>query len=101
MPHIEQIKRARFDKALEPLLDHDQELKIADIEYIISQLVQHYVMHNGINFNTLKDIDALFGAGAKEFYRCVTGPYEAFKAGKNGNAYWKLVEIIDEMREHQ
>lgn len=96
MPHIEPTKRPAIDEVLAPLLAQD--LKIADIEYILSQFVQEYVLHNGLRFNTLKDIDGLFSTAQSEFYRLVTGPYEDIKIGDNTNAYQKLVDRISDLK---
>jgi hypothetical protein len=98
MPHIEDKKNRRAYLVNNPAtVLRDQNLSIADIEYIISQYVTWYVKQNGLSFKTLNEIHGMFNTATQEFYRCVTGPYEKFKANLNGNAYDELVEIIKDL----
>ena len=99
MPHIQDKGHRRAYLLNNPAnVMRDEDLTIAELEFIFSQYVVWYVQHNGLSFKTLKDIDGLFSTAQSEFYRLVTAPYEDIKIKENGNAYEELTEVIKKLK---
>ncbi len=88
MPYIPPLRRPKWDHngldlLLAEMLKNKDKLAKSDVTYMITRLVVRYVKCKEKNYDSLSNADAIFETAAKEFYRVVTGVYEAKKQLEN------------------
>lgn len=65
-----------------------------ELNYQITRLAIAYIIANGMNYQTLNDIDGALDNARLEFNRRVTAPYEDTKIESNGDVYPSLEELM-------
>ena len=88
MPYITQVRK----RAL--LIENDTPRTSGELNYVLTMVVQDYVMSHGLEYRTINDaLGALEGA-KHEFYRRVALPYEEVKRATNGDVYNRLINEL-------
>ena len=59
----------------------------AELNYIISRMVDFYVERHGLNYHVLEEIVGALESAKAEFQRRVVGPYEKLKLQENGEVF--------------
>lgn len=90
MPYILKINRAKYDKAInqivERLCDEDDEDDVPGrINYVLFSIVFRYLKRHGIRYYVLNGIMGAIECCKQELYRRVIGPYENKAIEKNGD----------------
>src|SRR2546427_8715354 len=87
MPYIAPPRRVQIDPLMKPILDfmlkNKDKLTKGDVTYMITKLLVRYVKCKEKNYDSLSNVDGILGTASKEFYRVVTGVYEAKKQLEN------------------
>lgn len=83
MPYITQEARDTLDNQLKDLGDFTP----GELNYIITKLINDYLVACGINYTNLNMIVGVLGCVSAELYRCVIIPYEKIKEFENGGVY--------------
>lgn len=92
MPYISQKERARFDGAIDELLNElnnasEEELP-GEFNYIVSQIIWQLCGHRGYGRRRYNRMNAILGvieAAKLEFYRRIVEPYEDEKIEQKGD----------------
>ena len=64
----------------------------AELNFVISTLVDRFIQQHGLSYHTLEEIDwRARGLAQHEFRRRIVGPYEDMKCSQNGDVYSALV----------
>lgn len=58
-----------------------------ELNYQITELLNTYLCHAGLNYNAINDILGALEGAKLEFYRRVAVPYEKTKIKANGDVY--------------
>lgn len=93
MPYVKQEDR---DRVLLTVPETPGELN-----YAVSQIVEEYVAHKLLNYQTINDVVGALEGAKIEFYRRLAVPYEEVKIKENGdlNVYEKFSRIyIDALK---
>ena len=81
MPYISQERRSALLKN-----GHDMD-GAGELNYILSRILNRYIEHRGMSYQTLNDIIGALEGAKLEFYRRVVAPYENDKIEQNGDVY--------------
>lgn len=88
MPYIDQERR----KAIfgESNFDFNSNLQTSgELNYYLTCVVQEYIKHHGLRYETINDVLGVLEAIKLEFNRRVVVPYEEEKRRSNGDVYTK------------
>lgn len=90
MPYIKQEDRVNKDGPIQELA---KVIKTpGDLNYVFSCLAIEYFLRNGGRYQQINDVEGVFNAASKEFYRRVAVPYEEKKIEETGD----LKQLIKE-----
>ena len=90
MPHLkDKLRRVKLSGGMPPQTG-------ADLNYLITRLVDEYVACKGLRYDTLQEVDGALDCAHREFQRVVLDPYEAIKETQNGSAYKACTRLVDE-----
>lgn len=57
------------------------------LNYLITKLIESYIITNGANYSIFNDIVGAVEGAKLEFYRRIVAPYEDKKREENGDVY--------------
>jgi hypothetical protein len=63
----------------------------AELNFVISTLVDRFIEQHGLTYHTLEEIDGALGLAQFEFRRRIVAPYEDRKLTQNGDVFSALV----------
>jgi hypothetical protein len=88
MPYVNEGSRARWNRALEPLLREVAENGITpgEANYLMTQIALAFV-GSSADYATLNEAVGIFECAKLEFYRRMAAPYEDGKRTINGDVY--------------
>jgi len=86
MPYVNEGVRSSLDDGRKPL-------SVGELNYLISKLVDGYLMGRGISYNTLNDAIGVLECAKLELYRRVAVPYENKKISENGDVYISASQV--------
>lgn len=92
MPYI----KSERQKALwsESRIDYNNEMECSgELNFMLTDLIQRYVLHKGLSYQTLNDVSGALTECLAEFRRRVIAPYEDLKIKENGDVY--LIKVND------
>jgi hypothetical protein len=58
-----------------------------ELNYLISTLINEYILREGLNYATLNSIVGVLECAKLELYRRIAAPYEDEKCDENGDVY--------------
>lgn len=58
-----------------------------ELNFHITTLIDQYLSHHGLRYQTMNDILGALEGAKLEFYRRVAAPYEIRKCNENGDVY--------------
>ena len=58
-----------------------------ELNYILTRIINLYVEHRGLSYQTINDIVGSLECAKLEFVRRVVNPYENAKMAENGDVY--------------
>lgn len=70
----------------------------AELNFLISDLVDEFIERHGLSYHTLEEIDGALGLAQHEFRRRVVGPYEDLKIEENGEVFSFTVGELKDLR---
>jgi hypothetical protein len=79
MPYIDIESQAKFIE-LEEVLSRLDIKTAGGLNYVISQVMIHYLLEKGISYQTMNDIVGAGQGAVAEFQRRIVNPYEKQKA---------------------
>lgn len=88
IPYIKRERRkAIFSQSK---TDFNSDLQNAgELNYFITELIQEYVLRQGLCYQTINDVSGAMTESLAEFRRRVVGPYEDLKIKENSDCYSK------------
>ena len=93
MPHLkDHDRRATLSAGLPALEDG------AELNFVITTLVDQFIERHGLNYHTLEEIDGALDLCKAEFVGVVVRPYEDLKIEENGNAYAYTAALLTTLR---
>ena len=58
-----------------------------ELNYILTRILNRYIEHRGLSYQTINDIVGALEGSKLEFYRRIAKPYEMEKIKENGDVY--------------
>jgi hypothetical protein len=93
MPHLrDKLRRLELNAGMPPQTG-------ADLNYLITRLVDEYVACKGLRYDTLQEVAGALDCAHREFQRVVLDPYEEIQEIENGSAYGACSLLIEIARE--
>lgn len=97
MPYIDQESRKVWDD--DYFADAIEGVSTpGELNYFISQIIGHYLLENGIRYQTMNDVVGALDNAKDEFKRRIQDKYEDKKIAENGDVD-VYAEIIKKMEE--
>lgn len=84
MPYITKNRQMNLETRLAVSSSEDV---AGDLNYMITMLIQDYMMEKGKSYQTINEIIGVLECAKLEFYRRVASPYEDGKRLTNGDVY--------------
>jgi len=84
MPYIKQEFRKHFENMFRSLYDSGRINNPGELNYIFTVIINHYIVGNGLKYQSINDVIGALEGAKLEFYREVVGPYENEKKLENG-----------------
>lgn len=81
MPYIPKRDRGQTTEVLP--------FSTGELNYAVTILIIHYLVQQGLSYQTLNDIRGAVGGALQEFERRVVARYEDMKIRENGDVYPK------------
>ena len=80
MPYLSEQEKAVIDGGGTPG-------NAGELNYLLTQVVNEYVLLNGLRYQTLNDVVGALDGAKAEFQRRVVAPYEDIKCAENGDVF--------------
>jgi len=80
MPYIDKAIRASLE-------DGRKATKPGELNFLISELVDNYLMGRGVSYTSLNEVIGVLACVQAEIYRRVAAPYEDKKQSENGDVF--------------
>jgi uncharacterized protein YabN with tetrapyrrole methylase and pyrophosphatase domain len=85
MPYIENRHKERFAEIVSALDTVMRNVTVGELNYLITQVVHHYVSENITNYQSYNDVIGALECAKLEMYRRKVAVYEDQKIKENGD----------------